>query len=118
MGGLDLSFGRYDTQAHQLADFHQLSKYCSIWPGQDYSNPRIKDFVEGTLFVIYNSLFLLCKICAHIYIIYNFFFIYYRKFPFKIIVTNWAKTLVDKKQIGRMPWHDIGIGFVSIAIIN
>ena len=33
----------------------------------------------------------------------------------KIIVAKWAKTLINKKQIGRMPWHDIGIGFVSIA---
>ncbi|GBC06968.1 hypothetical protein RclHR1_07170009 [Rhizophagus clarus] len=44
IGGLDLCFGRYDTSAHQLADFHQYSKNISIWPGQDYSNPRIKDF--------------------------------------------------------------------------
>ena len=47
IGGLDLCFGRYDTAAHQLADFHQHSKNVSIWPGQDYSNPRIKDFING-----------------------------------------------------------------------
>jgi len=44
IGGLDLCFGRYDTPAHQLADFQQTSGNFSIWPGQDYSNPRIKDF--------------------------------------------------------------------------
>jgi len=30
-------------------------------------------------------------------------------------VKNWAKTLVDKKQTARMPWHDIGLGFVSVT---
>ncbi|KAI8981744.1 hypothetical protein BDF20DRAFT_911999 [Mycotypha africana] len=43
VGGLDLCFGRYDTPQHTLTDF------CSgdeneIFPGQDYSNPRLKDF--------------------------------------------------------------------------
>ena len=47
IGGLDLCFGRYDTAAHQLADFHERSKQVSVWPGQDYSNPRIKDFING-----------------------------------------------------------------------
>uniref|UniRef100_A0A1D1XTW8 phospholipase D n=1 Tax=Anthurium amnicola TaxID=1678845 RepID=A0A1D1XTW8_9ARAE len=46
IGGLDLCFGRYDTSSHQLADFHESSKQYSIWPGQDYSNPRIKDFLN------------------------------------------------------------------------
>jgi len=46
IGGLDLCFGRYDTAAHQLADFHKRSKNVSVWPGQDYSNPRIKDFTD------------------------------------------------------------------------
>ncbi|CAB4483828.1 phospholipase D/nuclease [Rhizophagus irregularis] len=46
IGGLDLCFGRYDTSSHQLADFQQTSKNYSIWPGQDYSNPRIKDFFD------------------------------------------------------------------------
>ncbi|CAI2180328.1 1911_t:CDS:10 [Funneliformis geosporum] len=46
IGGLDLCFGRYDTPTHQLADFHEASKKYSIWPGQDYSNPRIMDFTD------------------------------------------------------------------------
>ncbi|CAG8616793.1 14882_t:CDS:10, partial [Cetraspora pellucida] len=46
IGGLDLCFGRYDTGRHQLADFTKISDYCSIWPGQDYSNPRVADFLE------------------------------------------------------------------------
>ncbi|KAF9092887.1 hypothetical protein BGX27_001710, partial [Mortierella sp. AM989] len=45
MGGLDLCFGRYDTRTHQLADYHPSGK-GTIWPGQDYNNPRIKDFVN------------------------------------------------------------------------
>ncbi|KAG9299286.1 hypothetical protein G9A89_013934 [Geosiphon pyriformis] len=46
IGGLDLCFGRYDTGGHQLVDYHQHSNYVEIWPGQDYSNPRIKDFID------------------------------------------------------------------------
>ncbi|KAG9294883.1 hypothetical protein G9A89_003223 [Geosiphon pyriformis] len=43
IGGLDLCFGRYDTHTHQLSDFHPNGEH-TIWPGQDYSNPRVKDF--------------------------------------------------------------------------
>lgn len=39
MGGLDLCFGRWDTNQHQLFDPHS-----SMWIGMDYSNPRIQDF--------------------------------------------------------------------------
>ncbi|CAG8571695.1 11060_t:CDS:10 [Dentiscutata erythropus] len=46
IGGLDLCLGRYDTGRHQLADFSKISDYYSIWPGQDYSNPRVFDFIE------------------------------------------------------------------------
>ncbi|CAG8658624.1 8960_t:CDS:2, partial [Paraglomus occultum] len=46
IGGLDLCFGRYDTHTHQLVDYHPTGKQPTIWPGQDYSNPRIKDFVN------------------------------------------------------------------------
>ncbi|KAI8356505.1 hypothetical protein B0O80DRAFT_447589 [Mortierella sp. GBAus27b] len=45
IGGLDLCFGRYDSRTHQLADYHP-SGSGTIWPGQDYSNPRIKDFAN------------------------------------------------------------------------
>lgn len=46
IGGLDLCFGRYDTGSHQLVDFSNHSRKMSVWPGQDYSNPRIKDFMD------------------------------------------------------------------------
>ncbi|KAG0217601.1 hypothetical protein BGX33_010118 [Mortierella sp. NVP41] len=45
IGGLDLCFGRYDSRTHQLADYHP-SGSGTVWPGQDYSNPRIKDFAN------------------------------------------------------------------------
>ncbi|KAG0234011.1 hypothetical protein BGW42_006992 [Actinomortierella wolfii] len=45
IGGLDLCFGRYDSRTHQLSDYHP-SGGLTVWPGQDYSNPRIKDFVN------------------------------------------------------------------------
>ncbi|KAL5701060.1 phospholipase D [Ranunculus cassubicifolius] len=35
IGGLDLCFGRYDTNAHKVGDFPP-----QIWPGKDYYNPR------------------------------------------------------------------------------
>jgi len=46
IGGLDLCFGRYDTHSHQLADNARISKHVEVWPGQDYSNPRILDFAD------------------------------------------------------------------------
>lgn len=36
IGGIDLAFGRYDTQDHQLCDPNGL-----IWIGKDYYNPCI-----------------------------------------------------------------------------
>ncbi|CAG8727452.1 15273_t:CDS:2, partial [Dentiscutata heterogama] len=44
IGGLDLCFGRYDTHSHELSDWPQNMDGPTIWPGLDYSNPRIKDF--------------------------------------------------------------------------
>ncbi|KAF9576193.1 hypothetical protein EC968_010316 [Mortierella alpina] len=45
IGGLDLCFGRYDSRTHQLSDYHPSGR-GTIWPGLDYSNPRIRDFVN------------------------------------------------------------------------
>ncbi|KAG2234816.1 hypothetical protein INT48_006733 [Thamnidium elegans] len=51
IGGLDQCFGRYDTPGHVLVDDlnPDLSDPISnhnpqVWPGKDYSNPRIIDF--------------------------------------------------------------------------
>ncbi|RUS17342.1 hypothetical protein BC937DRAFT_90093 [Endogone sp. FLAS-F59071] len=48
IGGLDLCFGRYDSHNHKLCDNHigPGSHDKEVWPGQDYSNPRIKDFAN------------------------------------------------------------------------
>lgn len=35
LGGLDLCFGRYDTNEHKVGDYPPL-----LWPGKDYYNPR------------------------------------------------------------------------------
>ncbi|KAG0058912.1 hypothetical protein BGZ90_004703 [Linnemannia elongata] len=70
IGGLDLCFGRYDSRTHQLADYHP-SGNGTIWPGQDYSNPRIKDFTN---------------------------------------VKDYNNDLIERKLLGRMPWHDVSIG--------
>ncbi|KAI1141927.1 phospholipase D/nuclease [Hypoxylon sp. FL0543] len=46
MGGLDMCFGRYDTNSHPIADAHPGNLDAIIFPGQDYNNARIYDF-EG-----------------------------------------------------------------------
>lgn len=44
LGGLDLCFGRFDDNSHRLADYNPLSDgKDTIFPGQDYSNARIRD---------------------------------------------------------------------------
>ncbi|KAF9961343.1 Phospholipase D1 [Mortierella alpina] len=45
IGGLDLCFGRWDTPEHTLIDIKEGER-GPCWPGQDYSNPRIKDFCD------------------------------------------------------------------------
>jgi phospholipase D1/2 len=54
VGGIDLCFGRYDTPQHTLVDDKPTgfepndnpkdADHCQVWPGKDYSNPRIQDF--------------------------------------------------------------------------
>ncbi|KAG0017166.1 hypothetical protein BGZ81_010865 [Podila clonocystis] len=70
IGGLDMCFGRYDSRTHQLSDYHPSGK-GNVWPGLDYSNPRIKDFVN---------------------------------------VKEYNSDLIERKLLGRMPWHDVSIG--------
>ncbi|KAG2065325.1 phospholipase D [Suillus decipiens] len=45
MGGIDLCFGRWDTPQHVIIDDPEPSAdKTEIWPGKDYSNPRVLDF--------------------------------------------------------------------------
>ncbi|KAI3632485.1 hypothetical protein MIR68_009591 [Amoeboaphelidium protococcarum] len=52
LGGLDLCMGRFDDRSHCVGDFISSDdnggdgSQFPIWPGQDYSNPRVKDFVD------------------------------------------------------------------------
>ncbi|CUM52126.1 uncharacterized protein AC631_03520 [Debaryomyces fabryi] len=61
LGGIDLCYGRFDTPDHVLVDdskmdFNSLDSEFSVtpeeyirfqtFPGKDYSNPRVKDFLE------------------------------------------------------------------------
>lgn len=109
VGGLDLCFGynkgatdirykmlclhifnrRYDTQRHSLTD--PLS-HDEIFPGQDYSNPRIKDFYKGNKIEVVLTSYLLL-----------YFF----------IVSQYDMELIDKKCTARMPWHDIHTAMVK-----
>lgn len=44
IGGLDMCFGRWDSQMHALADVHPEGVAHEVWPGQDFNNNRVKDF--------------------------------------------------------------------------
>lgn len=56
VGGIDLCFGRWDTPQHSVVDDKptgfedgELPKdadHCQLWPGKDYSNPRVQDFYQ------------------------------------------------------------------------
>ncbi|KAJ5152874.1 Phospholipase D1 [Penicillium canariense] len=56
VGGIDLCFGRWDTPQHALTDdkptgfettdMPKDADHCQLWPGKDYSNPRIQDFYD------------------------------------------------------------------------
>lgn len=54
VGGIDLCFGRWDCPQHPIADdkptgFENAddpkdAEHCQLFPGKDYSNPRVQDF--------------------------------------------------------------------------
>lgn len=46
MGGLDLCYGRWDTNDHPIADCHPSNLENSVFPGQDFNNARIMDFED------------------------------------------------------------------------
>jgi phospholipase D1/2 len=46
MGGLDLCYGRWDTNQHSIADAHPGDLNRIVFPGQDYNNSRIMDFQD------------------------------------------------------------------------
>ncbi|KAF2863254.1 phospholipase D/nuclease [Piedraia hortae CBS 480.64] len=46
MGGLDLCYGRWDTNQHPIADFHPNDLNEIVFPGCDYNNARIMDFAD------------------------------------------------------------------------
>lgn len=46
MGGLDLCYGRWDTNQHSIADVHPGDLKQIVFPGQDYNNARIMDFSD------------------------------------------------------------------------
>ncbi|KIW09031.1 uncharacterized protein PV09_00924 [Verruconis gallopava] len=54
-GGVDLCFGRWDLPSHPVVDdkptgfeidknIPRDADNCQLWPGKDYSNPRVQDF--------------------------------------------------------------------------
>jgi phospholipase D1/2 len=46
MGGLDLCYGRWDTNQHSIADAHPGDINRIVFVGQDYNNSRIMDFQD------------------------------------------------------------------------
>ena len=49
MGGLDLCYGRWDTNDHPIADCHPSDLDNIVFPGQDFNNARIMDFQDVQL---------------------------------------------------------------------
>lgn len=45
-----LLYSRYDTHNHSLSDFPADGHDREVFPGQDYSNPRVKDFINVAQF--------------------------------------------------------------------
>jgi phospholipase D1/2 len=46
MGGLDLCYGRWDTNQHSIADAHPGNLDEIVFPGQDFNNARVMDFQD------------------------------------------------------------------------
>ncbi|KXG47885.1 Phospholipase D/Transphosphatidylase [Penicillium griseofulvum] len=46
MGGLDMCFGRWDTNQHELSDLRPSDVNQTVFPGQDYNNSRVLDFQD------------------------------------------------------------------------
>ncbi|KAH6842546.1 hypothetical protein B0I37DRAFT_448003 [Chaetomium sp. MPI-CAGE-AT-0009] len=56
VGGIDLCFGRWDTPKHPVVDDKPTgfeaqdapkdAEHCQLFPGKDYSNPRVLDFFK------------------------------------------------------------------------
>lgn len=46
MGGIDLCYGRWDTNQHSIADARPGDLNQIVFPGQDYNNARILDFAD------------------------------------------------------------------------
>ncbi|KAF2838276.1 phospholipase D/nuclease [Patellaria atrata CBS 101060] len=46
MGGLDLCYGRWDTNQHPIADAHPGDLNNIVFPGQDFNNARVMDFQD------------------------------------------------------------------------
>ena len=54
VGGIDLCFGRWDCPQHpivddkptgfELTEHPRDAEHCQLFPGKDYSNPRVQDF--------------------------------------------------------------------------
>ncbi|KAF4977843.1 hypothetical protein FZEAL_5686 [Fusarium zealandicum] len=56
VGGIDLCFGRWDCPQHPIVDdkptgfeaseIPKDAEHCQLFPGKDYSNPRVQDFFK------------------------------------------------------------------------
>lgn len=91
-----LFFSRYDTHAHRHADYPAKGHQYTIFPGQDYSSPRVKDFADGKIAQHKSSYILIISLVA----------------------AKYDTTLVDREETPRMPWHDMSCAVVSIIAIK
>ncbi|CEP13648.1 hypothetical protein [Parasitella parasitica] len=92
------TLSRYDSQSHRLTDYPAEGHTDEVFPGQDYSNPRVKDFLNGKQrgYCVVNTEDCLTDRVQN-------------------TVVQYDTTLVDRSVTPRMPWHDMTVGMVGPA---
>ncbi|RPB03820.1 phospholipase D [Choiromyces venosus 120613-1] len=100
-GGLDLCFGRWDLKQHPLADVHPIGVENEIWPGQDFNN--VGHGTSATSPSLLTETWLIIR--------------QNRVMDFRD-VQDWKQNPLNKKDYGRMPWHDVSLGFVGPAVLD
>lgn len=81
-----------------MTDYPAEGHANEVFPGQDYSNPRVKDFLSGKRKKKNGQSFI--QMCLFIF----------------NLVAQYDLTLVDRNITPRMPWHDMTVGMVSHTI--
>lgn len=84
VGGIDLTWGRWDTSDHSITDYNRLAQF---WPGKDYWNQEV---LHISYFIIRFSKF-------------NFHNHAHQEPSFRDPFVD----ILDRDREPRMAWHDI-----------